>query len=150
MGAENVIRLCDLRVFVDEPTEDIVSSHATAAGRRCPARRRCKWRLLLQRPMGPMPVIVPYVLLEHPTQVFGSNDEQLIQALTSDGPHPSFREGIRHGRANQGGHDPGAVGCEHRVERVGELGVAIADREPHSRARCRSQAAVGCAVTPAT
>jgi hypothetical protein len=133
VGAENAIRLPDLRVFMDEPTEHVVASNAS--GGRGPSVRRVWFerRPLPQRPVRPMPVIVLDEFVDHPAKVTGPDDEQVIQTLSAYRAHPSLRKRIRRRRADRRANDPRAVGLKHRVERVGELRIPIPDHEPHRR-----------------
>ena len=57
--------------------------------------------------------------------------EQVVEAVLSDGAHPAFGERVRLRGAHRGEDGLGADRGEDVVEAGGELGVAVADEEPH-------------------
>ena len=68
MGASNRVALCDLRVFVDQATEAVAAQNANTfhVGERMDAASR---RALLQRPVGPVRIVMMDVLAQHQPQV---------------------------------------------------------------------------------
>jgi len=80
----------------------------------------------LVRPRG---VVVIDVRAQDPLEVALADDEQPVQALPADCPHPAFRVGVRARRPERRAHDAHALRAEHTIERGGELGVAIAEEQ---------------------
>jgi hypothetical protein len=98
-------------------------------------------------------------LVQHGHGVSFVVDQHPVGALRSDTAHEPLRVAVRSGRSRRSLHRVDALGGEHRVERLGEFRIPVADKEPESgdslaevhqqvRAACVVQAAVGCAVTP--
>lgn len=83
--------------------------------------------------MRAVTVVVGHVLSQYRLQVSATEHEGPVQALASDGPHESFRVGVRLGCPNGGPDDVHTFGGEDLVERAGELRVAISDEKPPSR-----------------
>ena len=63
-------------------------------------------RVLLQRPVRPMDVVVVGVLAEDQPQVPSAGDQHPVQALAPGAGHPAFRDRIRAGRLERGLDDP--------------------------------------------
>jgi hypothetical protein len=55
--------------------------------------------------------------------------EDVIQALSSNGPDPALRHGIRPRRANWRPHHAESIGPEDLIERGGELRVSVAEQD---------------------
>lgn len=58
-------------------------------------------------------------------------DEQMVQALVADCADEAFREGVRSWGTHWRTDGLDADRREHVIEAGGELGVSIADEEPH-------------------
>ena len=84
--------------------------------------------------MWSMDVVMLDVLAQDPLLVSTPQHQRPVQALGAHRTHPPFRAGVRVGCPDRGGDDPGSVDLEYRVERPGELGVAVANQEPGSDA----------------
>src|SRR5215203_4132616 len=91
VGAENAVTSCDLHVLVYQAAESISSQRS---------ERRCgRWgsgacgRLLMQRPVRAMSVVVLDVLLQHLRQVAGSGDQQVVEAFAGQRADEAFRDG---------------------------------------------------------
>ena len=65
-------------------------------------------RVLLQRPVRPVDVVVAGVLAEDQPQVPSAGDQHPVQALAPGAGHPAFRDRIRAGRLERGLDDPRA------------------------------------------
>ena len=63
-------------------------------------------------------------------KVLAANDQEVVQALSPDGPNPTFVDSVGVGRPNRRADDLGAGRAPDIVERSGELGVPVADQEP--------------------
>src|ERR1017187_2101491 len=79
--------------------------------------------------MGTMPVVVRQVLGHNLLEVAAAEDEKAVQALSTDGPHEMFCEGVRPWGLDWGLDDPDAFSAEHLVEAGGELRVSVPEQE---------------------
>ena len=62
------------------------------------------WRLKVQAPMRPGPVVVLDVGPEQALQVTPSEDEHVVEALPTNGAYPAFRERVRLRRPDERPH----------------------------------------------
>ena len=126
MGAENAVMSCDLHILVYQAAESISSQRPDcSSGRR--GSGACG-RLLMQRPVRAMSVVVLDVLLQHDRQVAWSGDQQVVEAFAAQRADEALGDRVRP-RCPDWGADDADVG-EHGVDGVGELGIAVADQEP--------------------
>jgi hypothetical protein len=116
---------------------------------------------LLPGLVRPMIVVVRRVGPQHRPQVRLTIDQHPVRALGPHGPHPAFGITIRPRCPWRRVHHSYARAREDLVEYGGELGVAVADKEPERadpvttfisrfRACCAVQAPSGWTVTPST
>lgn len=114
-------------VLVDESAEDLSASDAPCGegdyGGVVAGSAK------VQASVGPCGVVVRRVLVQHGAQVAFTEDQHPVGALGSGGAYPAFREGVHLRRLWGGLEDLDAVAGEHRVEGLGELGVAVPDQE---------------------
>ena len=87
--------------------------------------------------MRTVDVVVIGVLGQYRYQLPTSEDQHPIQQLTSNGPHPSLRIGVRPWRPYRRDEHLDGLGREDSIERGGELGVAIAEHKPEPEDRLR-------------
>jgi len=122
-------QLRDLRVFVDQAAEPVVSQDADV-GVRGVLRERSHWCCLVQRPVRTVGVDVVLFLGRHSPGMRCVEDQNPVQQLAADTADEPLRDRVRprsphrdrdHVRADRG---------EHGVERRGESGVAVPDQEP--------------------
>jgi hypothetical protein len=115
VGAENCVTSCDLGVFVDQAAEPVASEDPRA---RCGSGRTRPpgGRVLVQRPVRPMRVVVIDVLVEDQLEMPFADGQHPVQALAACAGDPAFRDGVRPRRLDRCLHDPHADGGEHRVE----------------------------------
>jgi hypothetical protein len=92
VGAENPVTLCDLGILADQAA-DSVTPHYPYIGAWSRWMRASGRRALLQRPMGPMSVVVG-VLAQNESQVPFAGDQQPIQALAAGTADPAFRDRV--------------------------------------------------------
>lgn len=85
--------------------------------------------------VGSSPVVVAQVLAEHRFEVSAAEDQKMVQAVVSYGPHEALGEGVRPWRADGRLDGFDADRSQHRVERRGELGVSVADQEAEPPSR---------------
>lgn len=78
--------------------------------------------------MRPRPVVV-LVGAKNMQQVAPSEDEEVVEALSAKGPHPSLRERVRPRSAHWCLHHGEPLGLEDLVEGTGELGVSIPNED---------------------
>ena len=119
---------CDLHVFVYEAAQPVSSKHA--AGRRGMWRYAACGRVLMQRSVRTMPVVVVDVLLQRCSEVAGSDDQEVVEAFAAQGADEAFRDRVRAGCPDRSVDDADVRAGEHGVERGGELAVSVADQEP--------------------
>src|ERR1700722_10886636 len=86
-------------------------------------------RTLAERPMGTARVVVRDALGEHGFEMAAAEDEHPVEALAPQGADHALTDGVRPGCPDWALYDPDAVGSKDGVERSGELGVAVADKE---------------------
>ena len=79
--------------------------------------------------MGSVFVVVPAVDAEHVFEMSATDDEDPIEALGADGPHPAFGVGVRVWRLERRADHLDPLGAEDLVEGVAELLVAIVNEE---------------------
>jgi hypothetical protein len=128
VGAGNYVTSCDLGVFVDQAAEAVPAQNAYTA---CFGRWMCApcGRVLLQRLVRPMAVVMIGVLAEDQPQVPLAGDQHPVQALAAGAGNPPFGDRVRTRRLDGRLDDPHPGRGEYRVEGGGELGVPVPDEE---------------------
>jgi hypothetical protein len=146
---------------MDETAEQIASTHAALL-----ILANNGWsggwvrRLEMERPVGTVPVVVRDVDPKDLLEVTSANDEQPVEALSADRPHPAFGVGVGVRGLHRCDQHLGALGAEHVVEAAGELRVAVAQHKaqpsfgsPSTSSKLRAcwvtQPLLGLAITPA-
>ena len=86
-------------------------------------------RLLVERAMRAVVVVVGDVLRQHPLEMIAPENREPIGTLSSDGAHESLGECARSWRSNGCLDDLDALGSEHLVETGRELRVSVPDEE---------------------
>ena len=128
VGAENSVTLCDLQVFVYEATEPVSSQRPD--GRSGVPIGAASGRLLMERSVRTVGVVMLDVLAQHRREVERSGDQEMIEAFTAQTADEAFRDRVR-SRCPHGGADDADVRAgEDRVEGGGELAVPVADQKP--------------------
>jgi hypothetical protein len=125
-------RSCSLSVLMEEAAEQVASVYNALVilvqngqlGRRV-------WRLQQQRPVGTVAVVVPDVDAKDLLEVAAPDDQQPVQALDPDRPHPALGVRVRPGCPHRRAEHLATVRAEHLVETAAELGVPIVDKEAH-------------------
>jgi hypothetical protein len=89
VGAGNCVTLCDLGVFVDQAAEPVPAHNAHSGHFRRPM---CTsgGRILQQRPVWPVRVLVIDILAQDQPQVPFADDQHLVQALAAGAGDPAF------------------------------------------------------------
>lgn len=88
MGAENPVTSCDLHVFVYEAAESVSS--------QWPSGRAGAWgsvacgRVLIQRSVGSVGVVVREVVLQDGGEVAWSGDQEVVEAFAAQGGDDAF------------------------------------------------------------
>ena len=72
---------------------------------------------------------MPAIDTKHMLEMSATEDEDPIDAVGADGPHPAFGVGIRVWRLDGRADHLHALGAEDLIERMAELLVAIVDQE---------------------
>ena len=93
MGAGNGVTLCDLCVFADDAAET-VSPQNTHAAHFYGWMETPGGRILLQRPVRTMSVVMIGVLAEDQPQVPFADDQHPVQALAAGAAHPALRDRV--------------------------------------------------------
>jgi len=86
-------------------------------------------RFKVEAPMRSGPVVVLGIRAEDAPQVTPPEDEDVIDALSTDGAHPTFRDGVRLRRANWRPHHAEPVRPENLIEGAGELRVSVPEQD---------------------
>ena len=158
MGAENSVTLCDLQVFVYEATEPVSSQRPD--GRSGVRRGAASGRLLMERSVRTVGVVVLDVLAQHRREVARSGDQEMVEAFTAQGADEAFRDRVR-SRCPTGVRmmrmsAPAKTASKAAVNLLSRSRIRNrnrAARSPRSMSRLRAcwvtQAPVGWAVIPA-
>jgi len=93
VGAGNGVTLCDLCVFADDAAET-VSPQNTHAAHFYGWMETPGGRILLQRPVRTMSVVMIGVLAEDQPQVPFADDQHPVQALAAGAAHPALRDRV--------------------------------------------------------
>jgi len=119
-------------VLVDDAAEEAFAADVDAVGGRGDGRPTGpgQRRLLLERLVRPMLVVVGGVGVQHGPQMAWPSDQDPVGAFAPHGSHPAFGVGVCPRRLRRGLQYLDAGRGEDGVERGGELGVAVADQEP--------------------
>jgi hypothetical protein len=72
-------------------------------------------------------VVMLNVASQDATELVATDDQQLVQALPADRPHPTFGDGVGVGRLNGRANYLGPGRAPYVIERPGELGVPVTD-----------------------
>jgi hypothetical protein len=89
------------------------------------------WRLQQQRPVGTVAVVVLDVDPKDLLEVAASDDQQPVQTLGPDRPHPALGVRVRRGCPHRRAEHLATVRAEDLVETAAELGVPVVDKEAH-------------------
>ena len=116
-GAEYSVTSRDLGVFMDQAAEPVSPQYPHIRA-YCRRTRASSGRILLQRPVRTMGVVMICVLAQDQLQVPLAGDQHPVQALAPGTSDPAFGYSVRPRRLDRGFHDPHADGREHRVEPV--------------------------------
>jgi len=79
-------------------------------------------RVLLQRPVGPVDIVMIDVLTKDQPQVPLAGDQHPVQALAAGTCDPALRNGVRTRRLDRSLDDPDADRSEDSIERGSEFG----------------------------
>ena len=71
--------------------------------------------------------------MHHALEMARAVDQDVVEALPAHGPDEPLCEGIRPRCPDRGPDDTDALGAEDGIEGPRELGVPVAQEEPHSR-----------------
>jgi hypothetical protein len=105
MGAGNGVTLCDLGVFADEVAET-VSPQNTHVAHFYGWMETPGGRILPQRPVRPMLVVMIGVLTEDQPQVPFAGEQHPVQALAAGATHPALCDRVRPRRPDGRLDDP--------------------------------------------
>jgi hypothetical protein len=91
--------------------------------------------LIGQRPVRPVSVVKDLIFAQDAHQVPLIPDQGPVKQLAAAAADLPFHDRIHPRRLNRGADNPDVGGLEHRVERGGEAGVPVMQREPSSAFR---------------
>ena len=89
-----------------------------------------EWRSLFERAVWSVCFVVVDVVDDQAFELVLVPDVGAVEELSSQGPDPSFGEGVRDWCSDWGFDDVEAFGSEDFVECVDELAAAVADQRP--------------------
>ena len=112
-------------MLVDDAAEYIVADDPSARFRG--HRSGDRWGEL-EAAMGPRLVVMAEVLVEHRFEMSTRDDEEVVEAVLSDGPHEPFGEGVRIRGPIGGLEDLSTLGFEHFIEARHVPGVSGINR----------------------
>ena len=148
-------------VLVDQSAEDLATTQLSNdwRTRRVTTHRRYG-RAQAETAVRTVLVVVLDIAVQNANNLLAANDQQVVQALSPDGPNPTLGNGVGVGRPNRRADDLGTGRAPDIVERSGELGVRSRIRNRSAAARsssstkrlracCATHRPVGWAVTPA-
>ena len=124
---ETLATLCDLRVFMEEATEPVMSDDLDIGVDRI--GKRSQRAGLIEESMGSMGIEMGFVLGEDHPQVRGVDDEDPVEDLAAHAAYPALHDRVRSGCLDGRLDDPNALCLEHRIESVGELSVPVTDQK---------------------
>jgi hypothetical protein len=128
---------------MNEAAADVGSAEifSVDVGDRARSHKDLGWGALTKGPVGTVRVVTLGILAEHGFEVAPSEDEDPIEALSPDGAHEPFGDGVRQRRPDRGLDDPDALCGEDGVEGSDELGIPVRDEDltrlPAPRVPCR-------------
>jgi hypothetical protein len=121
---------CSSPILVEQATEQVSSMNAAFSALIYDGQSGgWIWRLELQRPMRPVPVVVLDVDSQDLLQVPATHDEQPVQALGPHRPDPALGVGVSVWCLHRRDQHLGVLRTEHVVEPAAELCVTIANKE---------------------
>jgi hypothetical protein len=116
---------------VDQSAEDLATTQLRNDWRtRWVTTHRRDGRTQAETAVRTVLVVVLDVAVQNANKVLAANDQEVVQALSPDGPNPTLGDGVGVGRPNRRADDLGTGRTPDIVERSGELGVPVADQEP--------------------
>ena len=89
-------------------------------------------RLLIERSVRAVAVVVLDVFLQHQREVASSGDQEVVEAFAAQGADPALGDRVGARCSNRAADDADVGAGEHGVDGGGELGIAVADQEPKS------------------
>ncbi len=91
------------------------------------------WWSELEGAVRPMLVVLVRVHAQDSFEMSACEDEDAIEAVAADGPHPALSERVRVRRSNRRPDHLDPLGAEDLVKGATELRVAIVDQHPELR-----------------
>ena len=128
VGAENSVTSRDLHVLVYETTKAISSQRPNGRVGRW-ASAACG-RMLTERSVRAVSVVMLGKLLQHQREVAGPDDQNVIEAFAAQGADPALYDRVRLRRSDWCADGPDVGAGKHRVEGGSEPAVPVTDQEP--------------------
>jgi hypothetical protein len=114
---------------LEQPAGSVAPPDLALVVMRGDGSRLDKGRLLLERAVWPMRVVVGDVLAQYPLEVRARDDQDAIEALAPHAADPPLRVRLRPRRRDRRPNDPDPFRAEDLVEAGREVAVAVADQE---------------------
>jgi len=75
-------------------------------------------------------VVVRHIDTKDTLEMAATDDQETVEAVFAEGPHPALRIGVRVRCPNRRPDHPDALGTQDLVEPAAELRIAIMDQQP--------------------
>jgi hypothetical protein len=108
--------LRDEVILVEEAAEAVASADAALMILRRDSNRLGDGRLLLERAVRPMRVVVSDVLVQHPLEMPARDDQEPVETFTPDAASPTLRVRLRPRRRDRRTDHLDPFRAEHLVE----------------------------------
>jgi hypothetical protein len=118
----------DPLIVMVQPTHDRKSYHLVPCILSARNRSALFRYLLRNALMGPCPVEVGHIGIEHALELLLAVNHQVVQAFLSDAPHEAFADGIGSGFMNRRFEDLNRTGCRHTSKARPKFVVVISDQ----------------------
>jgi hypothetical protein len=110
------VSLCGEFVFVEQPAESVAPPDMPPVVMGGDGSRLDNGRLLLERAVWPMRVVVGDILAQHPLEVRARDDQDPVKTLAPHAADPALRVRLRPRRRDRRADDPDPFRVEDLVE----------------------------------
>src|SRR6266545_1306193 len=124
------VSLCGEFVFVEQPAEPVTPTNSPlVVGRRDGPDLRER-RVLVERAVWPMRVVVGDVLAQNGLELPAGDDQDAVETFTPGAADPALGVRFRPGPSDRRLDKPESLGTKDLVEGGREFAVAVADQDP--------------------
>ena len=114
-------------VIMNETAQNLTTTNGSIESQHIEWQRRCSVETLMRSPL----VVVVTVFGENSSQVRLIQDNEPVQTLLAQCPHPALRLGTGIRSSKRCPDDFYSFGLEHRIKSSGEFRVPIMDQETY-------------------